>query len=311
MNENTITRRQVGTGLLTGVAALATLSSASGLAASTSGGLKRWRHYATSRFGQVHLVSAMPTEREGDRPPLVCFHQSPQSGDYYREFQAEMATDRLVICPDTPGYGMSDTPPEPPTMADYGAAMADALLELGYGAGGKGPVDVLGFHTGNFVALELALQRPDLVRRMVMPGIPLFVPAARAEMLKKYANPRPYFSDPEFLADNYRNTVLARENGLSKTRLLDLFTDILMAGEQSWYGFSAVFRYEAEVRLAELDKPVFLPILNETLAQPTRDAGKLISGAEQVECPNLDNTAWFLAADQLAEIVRGFLDREE
>ena len=57
--------------------------------------------------------------------------------------------------------------------------MADALDGMGFGARGKGPVDVFGLHTGVFIACELALMRPDLVRRIVMSGIPYRTPEER------------------------------------------------------------------------------------------------------------------------------------
>ncbi len=51
-------------------------------------------------------------------------------------------------------------------MAGIAGAMADALD--GFGLRRKaalGAVDVFGFHTGVFIASELAITRPDLVRR--------------------------------------------------------------------------------------------------------------------------------------------------
>ena len=95
-------------------------------------GVRTWRQYAKCRFGQIHMVAAAPATDTG-KSPLVCLHQSPVSGDYYREFQALMAADRLVLCPDTPGYGSSDPTPSQPDMAALGGAMAEALTDLGYG----------------------------------------------------------------------------------------------------------------------------------------------------------------------------------
>ena len=57
-------------------------------------------------------------------------------------------------------------------MSGLAGAAADTLEALGYGADGEGAVDVIGYHTGTFIAAELAIVRPDLVRRLVLPGIP-------------------------------------------------------------------------------------------------------------------------------------------
>lgn len=52
----------------------------------------------------------------------------------------------------------------PPTMAAYAARHAAALRE----AFGGAPVDVLGMSTGGSIALQLAVDRPDAVRRLVL-----------------------------------------------------------------------------------------------------------------------------------------------
>ena len=109
------------------------------------------RRFVDGRFGQIHYRIAQPNRPR--RVPLMCFHLSPSSGRMYGRLLAAMARDRIAIAPDTPGFGESDTPPEPPEIADYAAAMGEVLDELEIG-----PVDLLGFHTGSKIAVELAQQ---------------------------------------------------------------------------------------------------------------------------------------------------------
>lgn len=271
--------------------------------------VRSWRQYATGGWGQIHLWMAEPTSSPGQKTPLVCLHQSPTSGAYYKEFQAAMAQDRLVISPDTPGYGGSTAPPSQPDMEDYGTAMIEAFNGLGYGDGGdKGPVDVLGFHTGNFVAMEMARQQPSLIRKMVMPGIPYYPPGERATRLGQYANPRPYFTDPDYMERSYLGTVYNNDNGVPKERQLEMFVERLRSGTKSHYGFDAVSRYNPDPVLKSLEHPVLLPIINETLAEPTRIAGKMIRNATAIEMMELDNRVWFLNPVPLAEAVRTWLD---
>lgn len=270
--------------------------------------IKTWRRYARGGWGQVHLWMAEPKSGPGDLTPLVCMHQSPTSGAYYKEFQAVMATDRLVISPDTPGYGGSSAPPSIPDMENYGKAITEALEDLGYGAGAKGPVDILGFQTGNFVAMEVARQRPDLVRKLVMPGIPYYPADEREQKRIQYAQPRPYFSDPDYMARSYLNNVYNRDNGIPRDRHLEMFVERLRAGTKSHYGFDAVFRYDPDPVLKAIDHSVLLPILNETLAEPTRNAGKMIPNKTFVDLMDLDGWAWFTAPQRLAEVIRPFLD---
>jgi pimeloyl-ACP methyl ester carboxylesterase len=256
----------------------------------------------------MHFVSSRPDSATLDRTPLVCLHQSPGSGIEYRTFQRVMAEDRPVLCPDTAGYGSSDGPDEAPAIDDYASALGDALLDLGYGRSGSGPVDLLGFHTGNFIALALAAQRPDLVRRLVMPGMPYFPAKEREARRQQYAQPRPYFTDPDYVGRSYRATVLDSNTGIPVEYLHALFVSRLMAGPQSWFAFDAVFRFDADATLAAVDQPVLLPILNETLAGPTRGAGTLIPQAKLVELPALTATSWFLAPENIAAAIRPFLD---
>lgn len=305
----TLTRRQI----VAGSASIAALGITTPKSSRADGHVRSWRQYASGGWGQVHLWMAEPTSGPGNKTPLVCLHQSPTSGAYYKEFQAVMAEDRLVISPDTPGYGSSTKPTAQPDMKDYGRACVEALNDLGYGPSGDGggeevPVDVLGFHTGNFVAIEMARQQPGLVRKMVMPGIPYFPPDERQGKLEQYAGPRPYFSDPAYMEKSYLSLVYNNDNGVSKDRQLEMFVERLRAGTTSHYGFNAVFRYNPDPVLKALDKPVLLPILNEPLAEPTRFSGKMIRNASFIELMDLDASVWFIGPERLTKVVRPFLD---
>lgn len=220
-----------------------------------------------------------------------------------------MAQDRWVICPDTAGYGDSDGPDSIPDIPAYSEALAAALDGLGFGADGGGPVDLLGFHTGNFVALELAASRPDLVGRLVMPGVPYYPPDERRTRLGQYANPRPYFSDPDYVGSSYRRTVLEATYS-NPGRRHELFVSRLLSGTRSHFGFAAVSEYDPDPRLAAIRQPVLLPVLNETLAEPTRRAGALTRDARLRELPDLTGLAWYEDPRRLAEEIRPFLSDE-
>src|SRR5512137_2924793 len=97
-----ITRR----GLLTGAGACAAAAMLpAAVRAYAVGAVEFRRTYADTRMGQVHVLVARPAAGRPARPALAMFHPTAQSGAYFELFMRELATDRIVIAPDTPGYG--------------------------------------------------------------------------------------------------------------------------------------------------------------------------------------------------------------
>jgi pimeloyl-ACP methyl ester carboxylesterase len=135
------------------------------------------RRFVDLPWGQIHL-------REGGAGgvPLVAIHQASGSAKVLSPLLQVWAESRRVIAPDLPGNGDSDLlPGGPPDMAGYARAIGDALDALGVPT-----ADLYGFHAGASVALELAIARPRLVRRVVLDSLSLYTPGARDEMLRRY-----------------------------------------------------------------------------------------------------------------------------
>ena len=263
--------------------------------------------YVDGPDGQIHVRvadgSASGVSVGHARTPLVCFHMSPYSGDYYRPFQKAMAVDRLVLCPDTPGYGGSDAPKTPQGMSDYAAAMVAVLDAIALGR-----VDLLGFHTGTIIAVELAVMVPARVRRLVLPGIPYVDADRRVDVKAAYAAPRPYFDDGSYLAGRWRKGLAARGRQ-SDARFLAQFAESLRAGAEGINrGFQAVFDYDADDRLPRVTQPVLVPVPDEQLADNSRKAAALIPDADLAEWPDLSGDLFEADAVAVAARVRDFLD---
>jgi pimeloyl-ACP methyl ester carboxylesterase len=125
------------------------------------------RAYFDCRFGQLHVRTAFPTTGGFDEQmTLVCLHPIDASSRTFRRFLPELADVRSVYAPDLPGYGESDPSPTP-GIADAAAAISDLVNDLRLRQ-----IDLLGIQYGAAVALELAAARPELVRRLVLAGIP-------------------------------------------------------------------------------------------------------------------------------------------
>ena len=79
---------------------------------------------------------------------------------------AELGRDRFALAPDTLGNGDSCAPAaEAPDIAYFADATCRLLEALGLGR-----VDLYGAHTGARIATEIALTRPDRVRKLVLDG---------------------------------------------------------------------------------------------------------------------------------------------
>lgn len=266
------------------------------------------RKYVDGPFGQVHVTEMRPDTNTA-KPTLVCFHQSPVSGAQYALFQKEMAVDRVVLCPDTPGFGSSDSPSFVPSMEDYATALADALTNLGFGNGKQ--VDVLGFHTGSQICVEMAAARPDLVRRLVLSSLALMTEDERTSNRAAFGGPRPLFMDPDYVPRYYDQQVLNGLEGVGLERRLELFAERMRPGSLSWYGPEAVFTHDTESRLKDVNQPTLLYILRDTLSENTRRAASLVARAIIKERMDIHGPAgWDSHPEIIASDVRSFLDAD-
>jgi pimeloyl-ACP methyl ester carboxylesterase len=124
--------------------------------------------YVDCRFGQLHLHTAFPSSGGFDElTPLVCVPPLAKSGRVFRPLLKDLGRDRSAYAPDLPGCGESDAPHQPAEVADQAAAVLDLLDSLRLRQ-----VDVLGYQGGSLAAIELAIARPEQVRRVVLLGVP-------------------------------------------------------------------------------------------------------------------------------------------
>lgn len=100
---------------------------------------------------------------ETDAPPLLCLQHFRGNLDNWDPALIDaLAADRRVVAFDNVGVGGTTgaTPNTVEAMAHDAIAFIDAI--------GLERVDLLGFSLGSFVAQEIALIRPDLLRRVVL-----------------------------------------------------------------------------------------------------------------------------------------------
>jgi pimeloyl-ACP methyl ester carboxylesterase len=125
------------------------------------------RAYFDCRFGQLHVRTAFPTTGGFDEGvTLICLHSREGSSRSFARFMPEVAAERSVYAPDLPGFGESDAAPGF-GHADAARAVSDLSNDLRLRQ-----IDLLGVRFGAAVALDLAVARPELVRRLVLVGSP-------------------------------------------------------------------------------------------------------------------------------------------
>ncbi len=266
------------------------------------------RDFVSGRFGQIHVRIAKPAIAS-DHPPLVLFHPTPYSGDYFASFMRHMATDRIVIAIDTPGYGDSDRPNEPQSIPSYTGAISDALIALGYGPDGKGAVDVLGYHTGCLIATELAAAYPDMVRKLVLPGLPFFTGPDRQRLYDENAKADLIMSDGSHLTKKWEFAASAIDTGLKLERAQTHFNDLMQCYPQCWWAYHGVFTYSAEERFAAVTQPVLLITTAGSLKAETEAAAFFFPDAKLVHLEQITKGGFDLAPDQIAKATREFLNR--
>ncbi len=268
------------------------------------------RHYMDYEGGQLHYRQAEPLSGAPRGTPIVCLHQTPTSSLEFEPLMRELATDRLVIALDTPGYGGSDGPDGPQGIDFYASILAAAIERLGFGAGPLGRPVLFGYHTGAVMAAQVALLRPELVSGIVLHGFPLRTAPERQQRLE--ALPRDldvdgYWKKVGWYYDMHVRQAPARRTLQERTRV---FAQDMIAGPEFWFTYHGVWTWPYEERLPRIAVPTLAIATDEVLAEATRETARRIPGCGICELPQVKGaSALATQAFEVAAPVRIFADR--
>ena len=265
--------------------------------------------YANLSTGQIHMQTAVPDVCTG-KTPFFIFHPNPYSGLYFSYLLEELGQDRVAIAPDTPGYGNSTKPAAPLSMKELGQVMAEALEGLDYGENGKGTVDVSGYHTGAYIASELAATRPDLVRRVVLIGVPFWEGEELEKQSKELLKPKLVDEEGTILPDKWRFAVNGRNPDVPLDRAYNLFVESLKSGSDVWWAYNAVLGFPAAERFEAIAQPVLLLNTHGGLREETRAVLPHLQNGRIIEEPGLTHGIFDVGAPVLGRHLRAFLDME-
>lgn len=262
------------------------------------------RMYVDCRHGQLHVHTAFPSSGGFDElTPLVCVHPSPLSGRVFRGLLADLGEDRSVYAPDLPGHGESDAPETAPTVADYAAAIGDLLDSLRLRQ-----VDVIGYQTGSLIAAELAIARPQQLRRFVAVGVPAF-DAKEREAFNARPWPARARDDGMHLIEDWQRIRTSRGAHATLDRIGEDLIGTLRAGEAAHWGTAAAAQYAAGERLPLIKQQTLVLRPKDEFWDMTARADALLHEARRVDLPEHNGGLFDTAASVVARYVREFLDR--
>ncbi|HUQ10828.1 MAG TPA: alpha/beta hydrolase [Steroidobacteraceae bacterium] len=125
------------------------------------------RAYFESRHGQLHVHNAIPVGGGFDElTTLICLHGTGSTGRIFLETSKRLGRTRSIYSPDLPGCGESDGSGDAMSASAYAEAIADFLDSMRFRQ-----VDLLGVGTGAAVAVEIAVLRPKMARKVALLGM--------------------------------------------------------------------------------------------------------------------------------------------
>lgn len=136
---------------------------------------------AKGNYAQLNGLNLYYEVLGGDNQPLILLHGGVAAIEMFGEVRPLLAADRQVIAVDLQAHGRTadiDRPLSFEQMADDIAALVAHL--------GLASADVMGYSLGGGVALRMAIQHPQVVRKLVLVSTPFstdgWYPEVRAGM---------------------------------------------------------------------------------------------------------------------------------
>lgn len=262
------------------------------------------RSYAESRHGQIHLSTAYPSGGGFDeRTPVVCLHHSGGSSRLFSPILRELGHDRSVYAPDLPGHGYSDPASSKASVADLAAAIGDFIDSLRLRN-----VDIAAYQLGALVAAELAISRPQMIRRVMMWGVPSYSPQDRAAQLQNVPSPGSR-DDGSDVSDEWRRIIERRGPGAPIAALTDELSDRLRAGSSGTRSFIAMLEYPASERLPLVKQSTLVLRLKDEFWEHSGRARASLPNGSMLDLPDYGQGFLSAAPQRFTSVAREFFDR--
>jgi pimeloyl-ACP methyl ester carboxylesterase len=261
------------------------------------------RSYSECRNGQIHLVAAYPSGGGFDeRTALVCLHHAGGSSRLFSPMLRDLGLDRSIYAPDLPGHGSSDAPGGKYSVADLAGAVGDFIDGLRLRT-----VDLVGHQLGAQLAAELAIARPQQIRRVILWGMPMFSPQDRSALLGQGALGSR--DDGADVASAWQRMLDQRGPGASMGALVDEFADQLRAGAHGAKALAAAIDYPAAERLPLLKQPTLVLRPRDEFWDVAPRVRAMLSNCTLLDLPEHGQGFLSAAPQRFASLAKEFLDR--
>jgi pimeloyl-ACP methyl ester carboxylesterase len=232
--------------------------------------------YVDTPNGQIHFRQL----KKVDSIPLVLFHQTASSSMMFEALMNLLADDFHTIALDTPGFGASFSPPNLFTVSYISDSLHAALTQLGVES-----CFVFGHHTGSAIAVQMASDHPNFIKKMVLSGAPV-LSDAQINGLKASLKLFALAEDGSHLTQVWER-IRKRDSTLS---LETVHREVLLtqsAREAAQGAYQAVFEQPFSSQIEALEIPILLISgEHDTLRASLEPAYQLLKHGEMKVIPN-------------------------
>jgi pimeloyl-ACP methyl ester carboxylesterase len=205
-------------------------------------------------------------EIRGKGEPLLLLHGGLGSSDMFGPVLTKLAEGRKVITVDLQGHGRTPLGNRAFKLESIGDDMAVLAERLGHAK-----LDVMGYSLGGGVALRMALQKPERVRRLVLVSTPFsddgFYPGIRAQQVEVSAKALPMMKETPM----YKSYIAIAPKPSEFPRLLDTLGEYMKK------------KYDWSSEIGKLKMPVMLVFGDGDMFRPEHEIKfyQLLGGGKQ------------------------------
>ncbi len=225
-------------------------------------------------------------QKFGNGEPLVLIHGFMGNSTNFETIFEELSKDFTVVAVDLPGFGLSDKNiPKPLSRRYLAKVVSDLAVQLGFSS-----YSVLGHSMGGEVAMWIAIDNPDVVKKLIL--------VSSAGRITDSSSPADFINIPFF-------QVFARMTFFSYAFLKSTWLDMLVEKEnfdEAYFlkNYSLMYRtpYKVIANLANSSDTSFLMEEIEQITVPTM----IIWGKQDSIIP-ADHAFWFHEKIKNSELV--------